>query len=93
MIQPPSVGKIVAFPEVGGPIIGTNVARPEPQRSSIARSLRRDPSLSTHCVEPPISGSRSRSRLSILTITVTGFRERTNFRAWPIVAVADEHPL
>ena len=39
-----------------------------------------------------ISGARSRLRLSILTITVTGFRERTNFRAWPTVAVADEHP-
>ena len=45
------------FPRSVDSVIGTNVARPEPQRSSIARSLRRDPSPSTHCVGQPISGS------------------------------------
>ena len=43
-IQPPSAGKIVAFPRSVDSIIGTSVARLEPQRSSIravasARSL------------------------------------------------------
>jgi hypothetical protein len=41
----------------------------------------------------PYPALRSRSRFSILTITPTGFQERTNFRAWPTVAVADERPL
>jgi hypothetical protein len=35
----------------------------------------------------------NRRSFTLQTITVTGFRERTNFRAWPTVAVADKHPL
>jgi hypothetical protein len=57
-IQPPSqLTRSSHFPRSVDSIIGTNVARPEPQRSSMARSLRRDPSLSTYCVGQPISGS------------------------------------
>jgi hypothetical protein len=74
-------------------IIGTNVARPELQRSSNRAVAPRDPSLSTHCVGQPVSGSPVKTRQSILTITPTRFQEQTNFRASPTVAVADEHPL
>ena len=45
------------FPRSVDSIIGTNVARPEPQRSSNRAVAPRDPSLSTHCVGQPVSGS------------------------------------
>jgi hypothetical protein len=55
-------------------ITATNVAQPEPQRQSIGRSLRRHASPSIIAQATPVSGLRSKSWLSSVTITVTGFR-------------------
>ena len=78
-IQPPSVGKIVTFREWAASSLRTPCGLSHGGDRSGLRP--RDPSISTLCLaQRPNTGLRSRSRLSILMITVTvpRTRQRTN---------------